>query len=183
MMTDQTTQGPFMSKSIPAPVVDSGCDPEEAAENILGQHGERDIPTPLLDIARRLDVVVESGDIGGLTARYTPAHGKSPARVVFASGLNEIRERFAIAHALAHHVLDHGPMEDTQAAYGRSNPDHRHHAANTFALSLLLPESEIRRTIEHRIASSAEGIARLFGVSEPALITQLTRLGFINRKL
>jgi hypothetical protein len=183
MMTDQPKQGPFMSKSIPASPVPPGKDPEDAAEEVLQQHGERDIPTPLFEIAKKIGVILEAGDLGGLTATYTPAPGKGKARVVYSSTLTEIRERFAIAHALAHHVLDHGPMEDNLAAYQRSNPDARQNAANAFALSLLLPESEIRRTIEHRIASSAEGIARLFGVSEPALITQLTRLGFINRKI
>lgn len=179
----------FMSTSSYHPIADIQ-DPTQAAEHCLKNFGERDIPIQPVAMAIKMGVMIEHGELGDKTATYHPGSpatgGKNatpakPTKIVVNTGMPDFRERFAIAHALAHHCLGHGPMTDSRESYHRSNTDQRQLNANLFALSLLLPESEIQRVIEHKIASTMEGLTRLFGVSEAALITQLSHLGFINR--
>lgn len=157
--------------------------PVEAAQICLKTWGEKDIPIQPIVLAHAVGVEVKMSNLDeDILATYTPAEGKKAACILYTSGVNEIRERFAIAHALGHHCLNHGIMQDTMDSYKKTNLDPRHQASNTFALSLLLPESEIQRAIEHRIASTMEGLTRLFGVSETALMLQLSALGFFNKK-
>lgn len=161
-------------------------DPLHAAQLCLKEWGERDIPIQPRVIAKVIGVHIEPAPLNHLLARFIPAnHAKNASSkhptIFIESSLSETQERFVIAHALGHHCLNHGFMEDTNESHRRSVQDPKQQKANHFALHLLLPEHEVQRVLEHKIASSIEGFTRLFGVSEAALMSQFHNLGYFER--
>lgn len=79
------------------------------------------------------------------------------------------RQRFTIAHELGHFFLHRnlGEFEDRALFRKENQRSGREYEANDFAARLLMPEHELRLSMERNNGDVAE-IAKVFGVSELA---------------
>jgi Zn-dependent peptidase ImmA (M78 family) len=105
---------------------------------------------------------------GGMRAHYDPTR----AEIVVVEGLRDVEKRFALAHELGHHVLDHGssacwdlgllagnaPIEELDIG-----PDFEQEA-HAFARELLLPRTLYRADLER--GRSPNDLAPSYGVSQ-----------------
>jgi Zn-dependent peptidase ImmA (M78 family) len=122
---------------------------------------------------------------GGMRAHYDPAR----AEIVVVEGLRDVEERFALAHELGHHVLDHGssacwdlgllagnaPIEDLDVG-----PDFEQEA-HAFARELLVPRGLYRTDLER--GRSPNDLAPSYGVSQTVAWIALERYRFrLKRK-
>jgi Zn-dependent peptidase ImmA (M78 family)/transcriptional regulator with XRE-family HTH domain len=100
--------------------------------------------------------------------------------VLVGSSKPSSRQRFTLAHELAHHLVDDlDPLYvDERGARTRSVAEMR---ANAFAAHLLMPESGVRRAIEGMDddAERAVRVALTFGTSVSAAAYQLGNLGLL----
>ena len=73
-----------------------------------------------------------------------------------------VLQRFALAHAFAHHVLGHGDVVDRRIEWSRNVPPEA--AANDFAEELLAPVRAVQRWYERRAAPRWLGLEDLLGL-------------------
>jgi hypothetical protein len=93
---------------------------------------------------------------------------------------HENRQRFTLAHELAHYVLhksEGDSFTDTVFFRGMS-VNNIEYAANEFAARLLMPEAKVRKLIQEGGAQSIEKLAESFGVSVAAMLYRVKQLGF-----
>lgn len=103
------------------------------------------------------------------------------------SAHHRVRQRFTVAHELGHATFDRGNGIHIDKAFRLRNAasgmaiDPEEIAANWFAAALLMPEAEVRAAAAEGIDISDEaavrGLARQFGVSQPAMMYRLVNLG------
>jgi len=90
-----------------------------------------------------------------------------------------VRQRFTIAHELAHYVLHHRPDGDNDGVFisfrGASNAIER--AANRFAADLLMPRNILRKHHAEKTLPLLWTLAEEFNVSRAAMRYQLEFLG------
>lgn len=90
----------------------------------------------------------------------------------------DLRQRFAVAHALGHHLLGHGAQHPSgPLQYDAVSQDRQAAAANRFALELLIPESLVQRLVFVNGISDVARLASVMKVSEMAVKHRLTDLG------
>lgn len=90
-----------------------------------------------------------------------------------------MRQRFTVAHELAHHVLEHGARDlDTPDNFILNNPDAAEVDATKFAAQLLIPEMELRALVEVRGVKNIMKLANMFHVSRAAMTFRLRELGY-----
>lgn len=90
------------------------------------------------------------------------------------------RQRFTLAHELAHYVLHRNKQNDfVDHTYFRNtdNDNPMEYEANAFAGALLMPELEIRSFIRN-VSSNVDEISDNFGVSPLAVRVRARQLGF-----
>lgn len=119
-------------------------------------------------------------------AIYVP----KPAGIVLLNGSEKpgVRQRFTLAHELAHHLFDSsGVVVDSQDLLGTSWNSDR--IANAFAAHFLMPRHGIEIEMVRRFATArpseathAYWLAYSFGVSLEALCYQLTNLGLVQTR-
>ncbi|HEY5249771.1 MAG TPA: ImmA/IrrE family metallo-endopeptidase [Dermatophilaceae bacterium] len=99
--------------------------------------------------------------------------------ILVASDEPHVRQRFSLAHELAHVILH--PVADLAL------PDHREITAEArlesaceyFAACLLMPRLWMKRAYFHDGIQDVPSLARLFGVSWLAMHIRLEQLGFV----
>jgi transcriptional regulator with XRE-family HTH domain len=170
--------------------VDEASTPHEQGELLakklrteMGIHDD-DLPYDLSDLAgfleRKLGV--------DIAFEYLPSglDGLSIARGglrfgLVASGVSATRQRFTLAHELAHIVAgDSQDLRVDESLYGRKTPDEQR--ANAFAAAFLMPSASIRASVPRGFVSE-ELIAQLlgrYGVSLDALAFRLHNVGVVN---
>lgn len=95
------------------------------------------------------------------------------------------RQRFTIAHELAHFLLHRQIIEDEGGRHndvimmrdGSINPIEQE--ANSFAAELLMPQPEIKNMVQQGI-STIKDLAMNFGVSTAAMHYRLSKLGYLR---
>jgi len=90
------------------------------------------------------------------------------------------RQRFTIAHEIAHYILHRDPKKefvDETFARRSSGGDKVEREADEFAAELLMPEQDIRKAIEQGRTSFQE-LATLFRVSALAIRFRVKALGY-----
>lgn len=99
------------------------------------------------------------------------------------------RQRFSAAHSLGHYLLHQGEAElfiDSSSPPGGDNPfvnsKLQEISADTFASELLMPKAILKRQLGNQPLNihdtkAIRQFATLFGVSQPILISRLTKLG------
>lgn len=87
---------------------------------------------------------------------------------------NHFKERFMVAHALAHHLLEHEDHDDTQECYTHALCGSQCHEANELALALLVPARTVRLSMKY--VNSVEELGALYQVSKDMIVRRLEQL-------
>jgi Zn-dependent peptidase ImmA (M78 family) len=164
------------------------------AEDLAQQMGVSSAPVDVEGIAQKLGLRVlyeELGeDVSGVL--ITSASG---ANVVVQASDHTNRQRFTIAHEIAHfhlkhqfdgeHVhVDRGNFISRRDSTSSTGMDPKEIEANQFAASLLMPPElvkqevkalEVPQLLDHHVAH----LAKRFKVSEQAMTIRLTRMGLL----
>ena len=152
---------------------------------------------PLPDLAPLIEdgygaqvVVARVGTATGLPAADRPvaaAFTVSGVPFIFVNAARPVvLQRFALAHAFAHHVLGHGDVVDARVEWSRNVPPEA--AANDFAEELLAPVRAVQRWYDRRPPSrwtSLEILLELgnaFGVSAWAALYRSRAAGRLQGK-
>lgn len=155
---------------------------ETLAEQLLSRLEIKTIPTPIEELARALDIRVShapSADFSGLLIRKD-----GHALIGVNSNEAPVRQRFTIAHELAHFILH--PQKDAfvdfrkERAAGEAKPPRERHA-DMFAAALLMPR---RSLLKHFRRLAKDGytdeviatLAKQYAVSEDAMRYRLINL-------
>jgi hypothetical protein len=89
------------------------------------------------------------------------------------------RQRFTLAHELAHYVLHKSESESfTDTVFFRgASVNNFEYAANEFAAKLLMPENRVREVIRNG-TNNIKDLAESFGVSVAAMLYRVKQLRF-----
>lgn len=158
----------------------------EQAEGILDAYWNRKIPVDVDYIADCLGVRVEKSEgIDGdwnISGKFSLDSVTSQPVCTINSCDTEQRQRFTLAHELAHYYLGHGDQIDrTENLYRNSDKylPHLEREANQFAAEILMPRLAVNYMISHEKVFDIPELARAFDVSEIAMYYRLKNLGFI----
>lgn len=155
--------------------------PAHLAKEVLDAYwGERGFPVDPAWIASRLGIkVVEMNLPKDVSGALVKRDGKDPIIAIEKSD-SKNRRRFSCAHELGHYF---GRLESSDEPYeyidfrgpsAKTGRDPQEIFANSFAASLLMPESEVMRKINE--GNSRISLAKYFGVSDEALSIRLSSL-------
>ena len=94
---------------------------------------------------------------------------------------NKKRQRFTLAHELGHYILHKERNSDFKDTIFFRNEilDSMEYSANEFASQLLMPENNIRKSIEIDNVKNIGTLAELYGVSAAAMKYRILSLGYI----
>ena len=155
-----------------------------AAKNLLSRYWDRRLPVDPFKLAAawgaRVEALTESAfNNDGLSGLAVIKNGVP--RIYFDSTEHYNRQRFTVAHELAHHVLGHTKdgefHRDSVGNYSTGIRDYREIEANQFAAELLMPEDAIRQLVSREGIDSTLRLANIFNVSEAAMHWRLKVLG------
>jgi len=165
---------------------------EEKADEILRTTEMLRVPIPVGDVARRLGLRVSPANLtDDVSGMLVIEEGRGS--IGYNSGHPPVRQRFTIAHELAHFVLHHSAQNvfiDKKQHTAMFRRDHRSSTgndiieieANQFAAALLMPRSLIlQEIIDLDFDLADEDTLRLlalrFGVSTQAMSIRLGTIG------
>ena len=122
------------------------------------------------DIDDDLCGYIERDNDGSIVIYYNPLH-------------HEHRQRFTIAHELAHYLLGHLDIKDklerdTSKHFTVENYDPIEAQANKLAAEILMPKDKIEFLIEKGI-SDINKLAKMLKVSPAAMSYRLEKLGYL----
>lgn len=164
-------------------------DPEQEARRVRLEAGAT-VPVDVYAIAQKFNITVRRQALEDAVSGMLVVKDK---HAIIGVNVNhpETRQRFTIAHELAHyflHLKDEGVFVDATPAFFRDPDSHtglikQEIDANTFAAELLMPADEVRKQLSKEPLAAFDdlGVRRLathFGVSTQAITIRLTRLGF-----
>jgi len=144
---------------------------------VVGRYTGR-APVNLEAIARDLNLPVDYTDLGeGIAGHILKDRQRSPRSGFFIrinSTQHSNRQRFTLAHEIAHYILhrdliESGLVDDTM--YRSEISGHYETQANRMAADIIMPRALVRQ--EARKGHSDEVLARLFGVSLAAMRIRL----------
>lgn len=161
---------------------------------VLEKYKVKKLPVPVQEIAEKegLEIIFQNlgTDISGL---LITRDGKSYCCVH--SSDRETRQRFTIAHELAHFVLGHQQQQGEHVHVDRGNyisqrgprasagVDPKEIEANQFAASLLMPAQLVKQEAAKLGSSLTDAhvtmLAEMFNVSEQAMTIRLETLGLL----
>jgi len=159
-------------------------DIQALAAGVLRRNGVRMPPVDVQRIARDegLDFsFVALERTSGAYFRDRDGHG----HVVISSTNSRVRQRFTIAHELAHHLMDEPAVSTAPLLPAGYRGRDRHWAHEYFAGCLLMPRPWVANVFRARgIALSSDElaaeIARRFDVSRAAALVRMRELGYEN---
>lgn len=150
------------------------------AQMILDKHWDRKLPVDILKIANELGLSVRylTGNAELLYSGEYKQDDGSGRPVCYINRNDTVeRQRFTLAHEVAHHVLAHGPaLRDTDRSMHSYDPKERE--ANIFAANLLMPDKAVKSMIDSGITDAVR-LADIFAVSVPALKIKMKELGYL----
>lgn len=158
-----------------------------AVETVLDRYWDHLLPVDPQKIAEawgaRVEALTESDfDNEGLSGLAVIKNGVH--RIYFDSKEHSNRQRFTIAHELAHHVLGHTKdgeqHRDNAKSYYSGVLDICERQANQFAAALLMPEKAILHYVTREGVDSTFDLARIFNVSEAAMHWRLKEIGLFD---
>lgn len=155
------------------------------ANEILGFFWNGYTPVNTVNIAKKMGIYVkgeqdlEDGAVSKIQLLDTGA-----VLISFSLTANRLRKRFAIAHEIGHYALGHlSPTNRTFIDPGKNFQEHQssdeEHAANHFALRLLMPPRIVRYVITEKGITRLDKLAKLFGVSTLAMTYGLKKAGIL----
>lgn len=153
--------------------------PVKTAKCLLAKYWKGGLPISPVKLA-----VVEGLTVEPFTASQgTTLSGALRGRVIqYNPGDSDKRQRFAVAHELAHYSMGHGvTFNDPSANFSISHHNPQEVAANKFAVEILMPELAMNVLINQRNITRIQELARIFDVSINAMCYRLQSLGFTSK--
>jgi Zn-dependent peptidase ImmA (M78 family) len=160
-----------------------------SAEALIDELGVVNPPVDVDYVAKRLGLRILyeklAPDVSGLLITT-----KEGTNIIVQTSDANARQRFTIAHEIAHHHLGHhftgskhvhiDTLVSQRSSLSSTGLDTKEIEANQFAASLLMPTKLIRQQIKALGAnplldSHVTQLAKIFGVSEQAMTIRLTR--------
>lgn len=164
---------------------------EKQAEDLVREAGIKTIPVPVEAVAKHLGIEVDEADLGEECSGMLVRHGDSAVIGVHADH-HEHRQRFTIAHEIAHYILhseeayiDEHLHIDLRSNNPGSATKQEEDEANQFAGALLMPADQVRKAFaEQRVDPSRDDeipeMAKCFKVSAQAMMKRLQHLKLIS---
>ena len=164
---------------------------QKQAEDLVQEAGITTIPVPVEAVAKHLGIEVDEADLGEECSGMLVRHGDSAVIGVHA-GHHEHRQRFTIAHEIAHYILhseeayiDEHLHIDLRSNNPGSATKQEEDEANRFAGALLMPADQVRKAFaEQRVDPSRDDeipeMAKRFKVSVQAMTKRLMHLDLIS---
>lgn len=164
------------------------------AERLARRHASKP-PVDVNQIASSLRLRVVYGELGPGVSGLLVSHGNS-AQICVQQSDHKHRQRFTIAHEIAHHVLRHpfeagehvhvdrGNLVSHRGPRAAAGVDPTEIEANQFAASLLMPSAMVRDAVArcggvvHTDRQITE-LASKFQVSEQAMTIRLISLRYL----
>jgi Zn-dependent peptidase ImmA (M78 family) len=164
---------------------------EQRARQLLEQTGVSDIPVPVEKIASKLGAQVTyeafDGEVSGMLYRE-----KDSVLIGVNSSHVAARQRFTLAHEIAHLVMHKGsPVfidRLVRVNWRDGTSDNEETQANAFAAELLMPRSFMEQEIQRAVTRSRHiepeqltaELADAFRVSQDAMRFRLINLGVLG---
>ncbi len=164
---------------------------EKRAAEVLTEAGINELPVPVDELAISLgaDVTYESfdGEVSGMLVR-----GANRAVIGVNSKHAKTRQRFSVAHEIAHLVMHPGtPMfvdRFVRVNYRNGESNREEIEANAFAAELLMPCNLMAESVDRALAKHqgltpeqlAKQLARTFHVSPEAMSYRLQNLEVVD---
>ena len=164
---------------------------ERRAEQLLVKAGVDTTPVPVEQVAAHLGIRIEVADLGGDCSGVLVRNGNRA--VIGVNGEHHSnRQRFSIAHEIAHFVLHEGDtyidkgyrihFRDLESGSGTKSEEME---ANAFAATLLMPTKWIKGAFKQQAFElteddSLEMLAKKFKVSTQAMTYRLMNLRLIQ---
>jgi Zn-dependent peptidase ImmA (M78 family) len=167
--------------------------PEKKAARLLQDLKIRDLPVPVDEIATTLGAVITyepfDGEVSGMLVRDD---GGSGPLIGINSKHATTRQRFSMAHEIAHLVMHTGkPMfvdRFVRVNYRNGESDSDEVEANAFAAELLMPRNLVAEAVDRALAKQqwvtpdqlAKQLAKVFHVSPEAMSYRLQNLEVVD---
>lgn len=153
--------------------------PALVAKYYLEQFWDKKLPVDAAAIARAVGVHVLSNSHMGEYIGWFHNDAGVPT-IEINSHEPIVRQRFAVAHELAHYCLRHGPRQrDSVFAFSLANRDPFAINANKFASELLMPADIVNGLINRRNMTDINQMMSLFNTSGCAMEHRLKTLGWL----
>jgi len=138
----------------------------------------------------QIDLDKTIGMFSDVKIEYVPMSPTQSGRLRYIDGIwtisinrdhNKKRQRFTLAHELAHYILHKEKnSEFKDAVFFRDEVlDSMEYKANEFASELLMPEKLVRNTIDTQGIRNIGQLADKFGVSAAAMKYRILSLGYV----
>lgn len=168
---------------------------EEKAENTLRETDTYRVPVPIEVVAHRLNLKTEAGPLGEKIAGMLVVEGERGA-IGYNSAHAVVRQRFTIAHELAHFLLHVKKRLQSQLfidrhvthrrdGYSSGGADYQEVEANQLGAALLMPRSLVQQEVKKNDLDLDDEdaislLARRFHVSTTAMTNRLSNLGMLR---
>lgn len=168
---------------------------EQRAEQVLRETGTYRVPIPIDVVAHRLRLSVEAAPLGDNFSGVLVVE-KERGAIGYNASHAPVRQRFTIAHEIAHYLLHVKQNHRSQLFIDRyvayrsdevssSGNDRNEVAANRLGAALLMPESLVREQIKKHALDLDDDeavalLAKQFQVSTIAMTNRLANLGLLR---
>lgn len=171
----RTPMGPPAAKGSPQGAIESLATLQaEMANRSIGS-----APCRVDDVAQMLGIKVVHEQMDDEVSGFLEKRGD-----IWVAGVNSyhhpVRQRFTIAHEIAHYVLHRRKQSEFRDyTFARRNDDRSdmEREADQFAAQLLMPEGEVRAAVDKGLRNLND-LARHFDVSTLAMRYRLDNLGY-----
>jgi Zn-dependent peptidase ImmA (M78 family) len=167
---------------------------DEQAEQTLRKTEAYRLPVPIEVVAHRLKLRTEAAALGDSVSGMLVVEDNRGA-IAYNSSHARVRQRFTVAHEIAHFLLHLKKNRRSQLFIDRyvfrrdensaTGSDHEEVEANRFGAALLMPAAFVRKEIrKHELDLDDEEaltfLARRFQVSTAAMTNRLNTLGLLR---
>ena len=147
-------------------------------EHYLEKYWDHILPIDPIVIAHGLEITVFKCQ--NLAPRSTQFEFNQQKYIEFNANDDLVRQRFAIAHALGHHALNHKDKHfDIPENFSLNTRDNEEILANQFAVELFMPKNIVHHLIMNLKITDFDQLKMKLGVSGSALDNRLRKLGWL----
>jgi len=147
--------------------------PQSYAAAVLRRYWDGTLPVNSISLAHKLGFdVYETSNMPEGQSGFCDIENR---KICIKSNEPRQRQRYSIAHEIAHIILKHGSRARLVCS---SNNDAKERDANKFAAALLMPAMAMYTFVKIRGASFEE-LCTAFDVSQKAMSIRLSELGYV----
>lgn len=153
----------------------------EKANNVIAKYWDGVLPVNTASIAAKMGIIASHNDEIETTPGEMEMAGwcenRGGKKLIYINKKSELaRQRFFVAHAIGHFLLDHlgtgdcsMPKEYATTLSMSAENGWREKQANEFALAILMPAQAVEHVLQSGQASNLADMAKVFGTSQAAV--------------